>query len=158
MSVPNYIPSRNYLPGQAGMPGFMPPAIGGYWNQMAQQMAGPMYMPPLPSSNIPSPIRPPAPPQTFTPGPVAAIPNGAVPGALNPVAPGMPSQLSRLAGGGGPVGAPSGARTIQAFGSAPYIGSATTWGIDGTAPASPFMGSGGHPIGYFDGTFGTQVA
>lgn len=40
----NFIPQAqpaNYNPGG----GFMPAPIGGYWNQMAQQMAGPMYGP-----------------------------------------------------------------------------------------------------------------
>jgi len=59
MSMPSYNFPGNYLPGQAGMQGFMPPAIGGQWNQLAQQMAGRMYLPPAPGGGIPSPLMPP---------------------------------------------------------------------------------------------------
>lgn len=151
MPSPQFVPQQNYLPKPLGQPGFMPPAIGGYWNQMAQQMAGPMYLP-SPPPGMASPLAPPKPPPTYTSGPGAGVPSPVLNSgsALNTL-------RSRLAGGGG-GGIPSGGRTIQAFGSAPYVGSATTFGIDGTGPASPFDTSGGFPIGRMFGNFGTQVA
>jgi len=63
-----------------------------------------------------------------------------------------------MAGGGAGGGMPLGGRTIQAFGSAPYLGSATTFGIDGAGPSSPFDASGGFPMGSMFGRFGSQVA
>lgn len=144
--------SQNFLPSPLGQSGFMPPAMGGYWNQLAQRMAGPMYLPPAPPG-MASPLNPPKPPPTYTPGPGAGVPSPAsLPGS------GINTALSRIAGGAGGGGIPSGSRTIQAFGSAPYIGSATTWGIDGSVPSSmPFMGPVGAPMHTAGGPFGTQV-
>jgi hypothetical protein len=83
VSMPNYNIPGNYLPNPVGVQGFMPPAIGGQWNQLAQQMAGPMYLPSAPARGIPSPLTPPpkaTPPVTMPIQPPSQLGGGGISG------------------------------------------------------------------------------
>lgn len=100
----NFIPQlgQNLYAGALGG-GSMPAPVGGYWNQVAQQMAGPMFGPygastlmgtpnPTPAAQ-PSPLLHPAsPPSSGTPTSLGYIPTTLPTGA----APGAPSAGSGL--------------------------------------------------------------
>ena len=98
MAMPGLSPYGPAIPGTQSM---MPAPVGGQWNQLAQQMAGPMFMPPHPGAGTPypNPVMPGG-------GPIATV---AAP--KPPVAPPMPMPITsgpfgnRLFGGSsGPVG------------------------------------------------------
>lgn len=91
MAMPGLSP---YGPAIPGTQSFMPAPMGGQWNQLAQQMAGPMFMPPAPSTGIPypNPVMPGA-------GSIATV---AAP--KPPVAPPMPMPM--------PIGVPPGGRVL----------------------------------------------
>lgn len=90
MAMPGLSP---YGPAIPGTQSFMPAPMGGQWNQLAQQMAGPMFMPPAPSAGIPypNPVMPGG-------GPIATVAAPKPPAP--PVAPPMPM----------PIGVPPGGR------------------------------------------------
>ena len=87
----NFIPSPNYNPGG----GVSPSPIGGYWNQMAQAMAGPMFGPTGSSVTLgaPNPQSPASPSQYTKPG---------AQGANSSLAPYYP-QFAQNGGGIGPA-------------------------------------------------------
>lgn len=90
MAMPGLSP---YGPAIPGTQSFMPAPVGGQWNQLAQQMAGPMFMPPHPGAGIPypNPVMPGG-------GPIATVAAPKPPAP--PVAPPMPM----------PIGVPPGGR------------------------------------------------
>lgn len=164
MPSPNFVPSQNFLPGPAGQAGFMPPAIGGNWNQIAQQMAGPMYLPHAPPAGIPYPIRPPAPPAAAHP-PVVS-PTTTLPGLTGRAMPpgGSTGPLGGIGSlGGGSAGGMRGmGGNFQMF-APPMSIYEPVMGLDGSpnsAIPSPFGGSGGAPAGNVQwwNRPGTQVA
>lgn len=92
MAMPGLSPSGPAIPGTQS---FMPAPVGGQWNQLAQQMAGPMFMPPAPSAGIPYPK-----PVMPGGGPIATVAAPEPPAP--PVAPPMPM----------PIGVPPGGRVF----------------------------------------------
>lgn len=162
MPMPNYNPPGNYLPGAAGQRGFMPQPIGGYWNQMAQQMAGPMYLPPVPPAGTPYPIRPPA----------AATPPIATPyqPPSGQTMPGLPASVGGiplshggrvLARGGGAGGGAMAGMGVRSYGGnytmhgVAQLPNDPVYGIDGAPNSvipSPFGGGGGGSAPVFIGS------
>jgi len=139
MSMPSYNFPGNYLPGQAGMQGFMPPAIGGQWNQLAQQMAGRMYLPPAPGGGIPSPLTPP--PVVHPPVTMPMLP------PTVPQGPYAHGGRVLAAGGGGGGGAAAG------MGLRGYGGGYTMPGIT-LMPNDPVFGIDGSPGSVIPSPFG----
>ena len=154
MAMPGLSP---YGPALPGTQSFMPAPVGGQWNQLAQQMAGPMFMPPPPSTGIPYPhlVMP------ATPGgsPIATVATPKPPSTPVPLPPTLPigpgggTLLARrqLLGGGGQIGAgsfggmgPHGGLQFQMVPQPMTNGS--MFGLDGAGPPglpSPFGGAGG---------------
>ncbi|MDE2471099.1 MAG: hypothetical protein KGL35_20725 [Bradyrhizobium sp.] len=95
----NYGQSGPYGPAATGTQVMQPQPLGGYWNQMAQQMAGPMFMPPTPQG-IPFPkLTMPGTPTTVAP-PTSNTPQPpTTPPTLNPI-----PRLVPIGGGGGGIG------------------------------------------------------
>lgn len=152
MAMPGLSP---YGPAIPGTQSFMPAPMGGQWNQLAQQMAGPMFMPPAPSTGIPypNPVMPGG-------GSIATVAAPKPPAhvampvtAPLPIGPGGGTLLARRqllgdgqfgAGGFGAMGPHGSGLQVQMVPQPMTNG--TTFGIDGAGPtglASPFGAAGG---------------
>jgi hypothetical protein len=129
----NFIPqpqSSNYNPGG----GYMPTPVGGYWNQQAQQMAGPMFGPHGSSVTMggANPIAPAQVSANTVPWYTAPT---SLPGTVQPTSGG--ASLGALGGGLGALGGTSLAQKI-----------ATLQGLYGQGSGNPFGGIGtrGRPM------------
>lgn len=161
MAMPGISP---YGPAIPGTQSFMPAPVGGQWNQLAQQMAGPMFMPPKPGAGIPypNPVMPGGTPiATVTaPKPPVAPP---MPMPVTAPFPVMPNTLNRPASVGG-IPISHGGRVLAAGGGAGGIGAgglgvrsySTPYTMHGVAqlPNDPIYGVDGSPGSVIPSPFG----
>lgn len=113
MAIPGLSP---YGPAITGTQSMMPIPMGGQWNQLAQQMAGPMFMPPHPSAGIPYPN-----PVMHGGGPIATV-AAPKPPAPPVTAPRAPISSPLLGAGGGLMGGGG-----AGYGGAGYFGGGLTF-------------------------------
>lgn len=116
MAMPGLSPYGPAIPGTQSM---MPAPVGGQWNQLAQQMAGPMFMPPRPAAGIPypNPVMPGG-------GPIATV------AAPKPPTPPVAPPVSM------PIGIPPGGRIgggqLLGGGGGGLVGGGGTWTFGST--------------------------